>query len=95
MDHTLAVWGMLGVDRMKGERDAVGTVARAGPGDCSPARRRTRAGVGSGDLWTCLAHPFYRLVAVREGRNHRIVERFFFWPVLCEKRDIVSFQPLC
>lgn len=94
MDHMLAVWGMLGVDRMKGERVAVDIAVRAGPGDCSPARRRTRAGVGSGDLWRCLVRLFYRLVAAREGRNHRVVERFFFWPVLCEKRDIVSFQPL-
>jgi hypothetical protein len=93
-DHMLAVWGMLGVGRMKGERAAVGTVAREGPGDCSPARRRTRAGVGSGDLWRCLVRLFYRPAGVREGRNYRIVEHLFFWPVLCEKRDIVSFRPL-
>jgi hypothetical protein len=49
MDHTSAVWGMAGV-HMKGEINAVGIAGRAGPGDCSPARRRTRAGVGSGDL---------------------------------------------
>ena len=94
MDHMLAVWGMLGVDRMKGERAAVGIVVRAGPGDCSPARRRTRAGVGSGYLSRCLVRLIYRLVGVREERDSRIVGRFFFWPVLCEKRDIVSFQSL-
>lgn len=49
-DHMLAVWGILAVGRMKAETVVVGIVARAGPGDCSPAQRRTRAGVGSGDL---------------------------------------------
>ena len=79
---------------MKCETEAVDTVAHAGPGDCSPVQRKTRAGVGSGDLWVCLVRLFYRLVVVREGINPRIVGRFFFWPVLFVRRDIVSFQPL-
>lgn len=93
-DHMLAVWGILGVGRMKAETVAVGTVARTGPGDCSPAQRRTRAGVGSGDLWMCLVRPFYRLVVVQEEKSPRIVGHFFFWPVLCARRDIESFQSL-
>ena len=79
---------------MKAETVAVGTVAHAGPGDCSPAQRRTRAGVGSGDLWVCLVRPFYRPVVVPEEKSPRIVGRFFFWPVLFARRGIVSFQPL-
>lgn len=93
-DHMLAVWGILGVDHMKAETVAVGTVARAGPGDCSPARRWTRAGVESGDLWECLVRPFCRLVEVQGEKSPRIVGRFFFWPVLFARRDIVSFRPL-
>lgn len=94
MGHMLAMWGMMGVDHMKAETVAVGTVARAGPGDCNPAQRKTRAGVGSGDLGVCLARPFYRLVEDPEEKSPRIVGRFFFWPVLCARRDIVSLQPL-
>jgi hypothetical protein len=42
----------------------------------------------------CLVRPFYRLVVVQEEKNLRIVGRFFFWPVLCAKKDIVNLQPL-
>lgn len=93
-DHMLAVWGILGVDHMKAETVAVGTVARAGPGDCSPARRWTRAGVESGDLWVCLVRPFCRLVEVQEEKSPRTVGCFSFWPVLFARRDIENFQSL-
>lgn len=78
---------------MKDETVDVGTVPRAGPGDCSLAQRKTRAGVGSGDLWKCPA-PLYRLVEVGEENPSLIVGHFFSGPVLCARRDIVSFQPL-